>query len=88
MLFTSQYLALLALAGFGALAGAQDPSNQTRAKVPPVETENSSPVRGGWRKEDNLSIVPLHEKARTGLIDPVLEEGLISIGTDFPTRGS
>jgi hypothetical protein len=81
MLFTSQQLVLFALSGLGALAVAQTPSNKTQATEPLVGIDKSLPVQGGWKKEDNLSIVPLHPKARTGLIDPVLEEGLVAMGT-------
>jgi hypothetical protein len=81
MLFTSQHLALSALAGLNALAAAQSPSNQTQAPQPPVRADRSPPFIGGRKTEDSLSILPLHPKARTGLIDPVLEEGLISMGT-------
>jgi hypothetical protein len=85
MLFTSQHVALFALAGLSAFTVAQTPENQTQIANPPVRVDNS-PLVPGWRKEDNLAIVPLHPKARTGLIDPVLEEGLISIGTAIPSR--
>lgn len=85
MLFTPRHLALFALTGLSAFAAAQIPDNQTQTANPPVEGDNS-PLVPGWRKEDNLAIAPLHPKARTGLIDPVLEEGLISIGTAIPSR--
>jgi hypothetical protein len=86
MLFTPHHLALFALAGFGAFAIAQTLDNQSQVTQSPVRADRSPPFIGGWKKEDNLAIVPLHPKARTGLIDPVLEEGLISIGTVMPSR--
>ena len=86
MHLTSMHLALFALAGLNALAAAQTPSDQTQATQSPVRADRPPPFIGGWKKEDNLDIVPLHPKARTGLIDPVLEEGLISIGTAIPSR--
>ena len=30
-----------------------------------------------WRRLSNLDVVPLHPKARTGLVPPAVEEGLI-----------
>jgi hypothetical protein len=85
MLFPSQHVALLALSGLRAYAVAQAPGDQTHAtQATQASVETSDPLsinQAGWKKEDNLAIVPLHPKARTGLIDPVLEEGLISMGT-------
>jgi hypothetical protein len=82
MLFPSQHVALLALSGLRAYAVAQAPGDQTQATQASVETSDPLSInQAGWKKEDNLAIVPLHPKARTGLIDPVLEEGLISMGT-------
>lgn len=34
----------------------------------------------GWKAEDSMSIVPLHRKARSGAMDMITEEGLISAG--------
>ncbi len=37
----------------------------------------SAEEKPDWRHLSDLEIVPLHPKARTGLIDPAIEEGLI-----------
>jgi hypothetical protein len=57
MLFTSQHLALLALAGLNALAAAQSPSNQTQATQSPVRADRPPPFIGGWKTDDSLSIL-------------------------------
>ena len=55
----------------------------TEAIVPQVPLRDVAPT---WEKESKSYIVPLHKKARTGLIDPALEEGLIA-GRKLPVRG-
>lgn len=42
--------------------------------------DNQTAMPAGWRAEDSLAIVPLHPLACTGVIAPVLEEGLIAAG--------
>lgn len=38
-------------------------------------------IRPAWEKENNDLIVPLTDQARKGNVDPVVEEGLITLGT-------
>ena len=47
----------------------------TEAIDPQVPLGDVAPT---WERESKSYIVPLHKKARTGLIDPALEEGLIA----------
>lgn len=74
MSFSTQRLLVLALGLLGHfdIADAQAPSVEGGQVVTGIDS--------GWKYEDSLSIVPLHPKARTGLIDRVVEEGLISVG--------
>lgn len=71
MLVSYRDLALLALAGLCGLATAQAAAG----------IEDSLPIQAGWKAEDKLSIVELDPRARTGVMDRIQEEGLISIGT-------
>jgi len=41
-----------------------------------IPTQNDG--ESEWRRLSNLDIIPLHSKARTGLIPAAVEEGLIS----------
>lgn len=40
--------------------------------------EGNDAIRPTWEKENKELIVPLTALARTGLVDPVVEEGLIA----------
>lgn len=39
------------------------------------------PTQPGWKVENDHFIVPLSDQSRRGLVDPIVEEGVITIGT-------
>jgi hypothetical protein len=44
-------------------------------------TAQEDDIRPAWKSENNNLLVPLHENARTGAVDPITEEGFIAIGS-------
>jgi hypothetical protein len=79
MRFSTAVLALLPLSGVSH-ALCTDRHQHQLLEQPPLDlplpkiTAEDIP---DWRRLSNLDVVPLHPKARTGLIPPAVEEGLI-----------
>lgn len=41
---------------------------------------DASPITPAWKKEDNQRLIPISDKTRKGIVDPVVEEGLFTLG--------
>lgn len=41
---------------------------------------DAGPITPAWKKEDNQRLIPISDKTRKGTVDPVVEEGLFTLG--------
>jgi hypothetical protein len=79
MRFSTAVLALLPLSRVSH-ALCTDRHQHQLLEQPPLDLplpKNTAEDIPDWRRLSNLDIVPLHPKARTGLVPPAVEEGLI-----------
>ena len=42
--------------------------------------DDARPITPAWKKEDNQRLIPISDKTRKGIVDPVVEEGLFALG--------
>jgi hypothetical protein len=42
--------------------------------------DDVGPVTPAWEKEDKQRLIPISDKTRKGIVDPVVEEGLFTLG--------
>lgn len=49
-----------------------------------ITAVSDGPVSPSWAREDKQRLIQISDKARKGLVDPVVEEGLFALGTFHP----